>query len=522
MSNLFKAFPFHPVLFAIYPGIALLAVNIAEVEPLVIVRPLFVSLILAVGVYLVLYLWVRNWARAAALTSFVLILFFSYGHAYHFLEAWSFEGFTPGRHRYLVPGYGLILLMGLVLLNRRLNRLEITTQVLNLAAAAALLFPFFQLAQFAIRVPSSEDVSKVLSAAGQPLRPTHAEQLPDIYFIVLDTYTRADALSSDYNFDNRPFIRQMEELGFFVAECSRTNYGYTQGAITASLNLNFLHGLGDQLTELGLDSGDIWVLLKQSLVRTRLEEIGYTTVAFETGYEWSRLADADVYLGPFREPYALQMISPFESLLIKSTAGLILTDSQVLANSENSATIASRLEEINFPYRGHVERQLFILDQLEQIPSMRGPKFVFAHLLIPHEPFVFDRHGEIHQDPGFYSGKGGSAINDLYHRDGYIGEIQFINDRMIEISKVILAQSDTDPIILILGDHGVKKDNRLLILNAYYLPGDGEQNLYPSISPVNSFRVIFDTYFGTDYGLLPDLSYQSDSPEPAASEPCLQ
>ena len=47
------------------------------------------------------------------------------------------------------------------------------------------------------------------------------------------------------------------------------------------------------------------------------------------------------------------------------------------------------------------------------------------------------------------------------------------------------------------------------ILNAYYLPGIGQGDLYPTISPVNSFRVVFNQYFGGKFPLLPDLSFQT-------------
>ena len=41
------------------------------------------------------------------------------------------------------------------------------------------------------------------------------------------------------------------------------------------------------------------------------------------------------------------------------------------------------------------------------------------------------------------------------------------------------------------------------ILNAYYLPGADPRVFYPTISPVNSFRVVFNTYFGASLPLLP-------------------
>jgi len=43
------------------------------------------------------------------------------------------------------------------------------------------------------------------------------------------------------------------------------------------------------------------------------------------------------------------------------------------------------------------------------------------------------------------------------------------------------------------------------ILSSYYLPGvDQDKILFSSITPVNSFRLIFNYYFGEDYELLPD------------------
>jgi hypothetical protein len=49
---------------------------------------------------------------------------------------------------------------------------------------------------------------------------------------------------------------------------------------------------------------------------------------------------------------------------------------------------------------------------------------------------------------------------------------------------------------------------RMGILNAYYAPL-AERALYPSITPVNSFRVVLNQYFGFDLPLLPDRSYLS-------------
>ena len=82
----------------------------------------------------------------------------------------------------------------------------------------------------------------------------------------------------------------------------------------------------------------------------------------------------------------------------------------------------------------------------------------------------------------------------------------------------ILAESERPPIIILQGDHGpalhmstVLADmdvrERYSIFNAYLLPDGGDENLYDSISPVNTFRVLFNHYFGTDYPLLEDKAF---------------
>ena len=137
-------------------------------------------------------------------------------------------------------------------------------------------------------------------------------------------------------------------------------------------------------------------------------------------------------------------------------------------------------------------------------------------------PFVFTADGDIVDDPLFYNGKLSWPADDEHIRIGYTNEVQFIDRQMVQIFTTILSKSNTPPIVIIHGDHGLMGENRYEILNAYYLPGAGSKQLYPTISPVNSFRLIFDTYFGTQYGLVEDVSF-SDKGEivSEASPGCL-
>ena len=507
--------PFHPFILAIYPILALFAVNIREVEFEVIIRPLIVSIVLSIILFLVIGLVLKDSPKTALTSSLLLILFYSYGHLYAALRNVNLFDANLGRHRYLFPIYVIFLFVGIWWILRKIKDTLQANSVVNLLSTFLLIMPIFQIFYHSIQDWSDQRSFDTLISPLDIENLPASEALPDIYYIVLDAYTRADALQIDFNFDNSPFLDELRSLGFYIADCSRTNYSYTLGAITSTLNLDYIPTLISKANDQGLGDREIYVLMKQSLVRSQLESIGYTTVAFATGYDWSQLTDADVYISLERGPFSRLQLHPFEFLLLKSSALLIVTDIQSLSR---------HIDNADFRHGNHITLQRFILDQLPKVASIPGPKFVFVHILIPHVPFVFKASGEIQTDPGFYSGKNSMPIDENYLREGYTEQIQFINSEILHIVTETLETSPSSVFVL-QGDHGWSGENRLLIFNAYYLPDSGAAELYPTISPVNTFRTIFDTYLGTELGLLPDYSYLGGdlvNPIPETSETCEQ
>jgi hypothetical protein len=146
----------------------------------------------------------------------------------------------------------------------------------------------------------------------------------------------------------------------------------------------------------------------------------------------------------------------------------------------------------------HREQILFTLKELSQLPEMPGPKFVFAHIVSPHWPHVFGPNGEkVHERQDSIS--------------GYRDQVIFINKQIDAVIQAILARSTVPPIIVVQGDHGAVIESpiiRMAIFNAYHLPGDSQQ-LYEKISPVNTFRLILNQYFGGKFDLLEDKAYYS-------------
>lgn len=497
-----KKTPFYPLLFAIFPVLVMLANNITEVYLSVAIRPLMIALLLGGICFSVSRLVLRNWNKAALLTAFLLILFYSYGHIYTFIRGLPEIGEQIGRHRYMAVALVLSLLAGGWLILFRIKRFRLWNAFLNLTAIVLMIFPLARIAGFTLQQSALH--ARTQSMQTNALQPV--DSAPDIYYIILDTYTRADYLQKDYGFDNSPFLNELRQLGFEVADCSRSNYDITLSSMVSTLNMDFLANLLPETRNYYASLKNDWSLLRQNSVRRLLEDIGYRTVSFETGYPAVEWNDADYYFSSTTDFYTSQNLTPFEVMLFNSTAAVL---PGVLKKQAASTQIIGQ----NQPFGFHIAKQRYILEQLKQMDSLEGPKFVYAHILVPHVPYIFAADGTLQTDPGYYDGEGTGARDAEYLRLGYTAEIQFINDQILNVVTRLINQSKTPPVIIIQGDHGLKDENRSAILNAIYLPGDHAPAIHAGITPVNTFRVVFNEIFNAKYSLLPDWVFTHDSPD---------
>ncbi len=202
-------------------------------------------------------------------------------------------------------------------------------------------------------------------------------QPPDIYYIILDGYGRSDILKNEYDYDNSDFLNGLRDLGFYVADCSQSNYAQTQISLASSLNFNYLDALSNRFVPGSEDRTGLDALIHHGLVRQSLEKAGYKTVAFATGFLATELSDADYFLSPRR---SIGELNEFESLLMETTFARLLLDANTFGMQDSGSEL----------YR---ERTLFTLDKLDKLSYIKGPKFVFAHLVIPHPPYVFGPTG---------------------------------------------------------------------------------------------------------------------------------
>jgi len=493
MKNV-KTFPFHVLLIGIYPVVSLYALNIQETTVISSLRALILSIVFALFLFLVLRSIHKDRYKAGLITSLILIFFFSYGHIYQAIRQSSEFGIVIGRHRYLLLIMAAFFIAGLVWIARSMKSPREVTRVVNIVSLVLLAWPVFQIISFYIADAvnlARMDVDETPAMAG--ISPT---ELPDVYYIILDGYARDDVLIDFYGYDNRDFLNELTERGFYVATCSRSNYVMTRLSLSSSLNRDYLDQIN--LTEDANSAEQLaWRLIQNNRVREDFEALGYTTVAFETGYYWTEWRDAGLYLSKdsggqdtLSKIYGFGKLNNFEVLFIRTTLLQALLDLETQLNQRFTTIVDEGAKKAQY------DAVSFTLDALPGIAEIREPTFVFAHVLAPHHPYVFGPDGEF------------TPVNG-----SYINQVRFINQKILGVVDEILARSESPPIILLQADHSGPGTNpypfRLNILNAYYLPGIDDGILYSSITPVNTFRLVFDAYFGTDFRLLEDISYYS-------------
>jgi hypothetical protein len=344
-----------------------------------------------------------------------------------------------------------------------------------------------------------------------------SEKSPDIYYIILDGYGREDVLKSIYGYDNRDFVNFLNERGFFIAEESRSNYIQSFLSLASSLNMAYLQFAEKEMSEDSLYTLPFRNLIQNSRSRMIFERAGYQIVATGSDFPFTEIKNADRYLSPYDFN-----ISELERYYLATTSFELVYGYDWLFSD-----ILLR----NIPIPSYTTRQNYILHALEILkmrPGLESPKFVFSHLIIPHPPFVFDSAGNRLSPDAPFSPADGEAYQgsaDDYQKD-YLMQLRFINNEIMKVVEEILEKSTQPPIIIIQSDHGpgslFYRDwiegsclwERTSILNAFYFPDRNIDSLYDSITPVNTFRVLFNQFFNANYEILKDITYFSPISKP--------
>ena len=492
--------PFHPILFALYPVLALYSLNTALVPPGDVPVPLFVNLVGTLAFWGLLSLILRNVARGAAGASFAVIFLYADGHIWDFVKDRAAFRSLYSFQEDLMWTWMLLFIPFFIFACWKWKRQDEVTRGLNAFGVLLLVVPTCSIAASWISAWKGTKIQASLSGVSK----LNTTERPDIYFIVLDGYGRGDAIKRVIGVSNDWFTNALKARGFYLPKESRSNYCETELSISSTLNLDYLQKLLPDLDPKKDDRKVLDEMIDQSGVSKYLKKIGYRYEAITTGFPAIHPESADLW------QYKERGLSLFEGVLLAETP----------IPAQDPVSYMSQFDTRRIILRAAFEN----LDK-SVIPGTQ-PRFIFVHILAPHPPFVFDADGNPVRpkkmaysivDGNHFFENGGTPEE---YRNGYAGQVTYISKLMLSSVEKILTSSPK-AVIIIQGDHGSKlKLNQEEVgktdlnecfpnLNAYYVPKTVKDKLYDGITPVNSFRLLFNGLFDDKFAQLPDRSYYS-------------
>jgi hypothetical protein len=486
--------PVHPVLFA--AAFVLSAYVANSVSPFAMFRPLVACVVIAAILWGLAWLALRN-GQTAALVATAVIAALVFGRQVAQIAS-NIIGLLPAwQLLILAVVLGLALLLTGRIARRSLRREGGAARwngALNTFAVVLTLLILGTGATNGTVAQSIEDLQQGVPLEAVPDRSDVQREGPDIYVILLDGHAREDALAQRYDYDLSPFLEGLEERGFEVARGSHSNYMFTQLTLTSMFHRSLLPVPALEPLVGGRPTN---AAAREAVVHNPtfdyLTSRGYITVAFGTPYENIAMRQADVFVeGP--------PLNEFEQHLISSTFVLDLLRAvapDLMPGVQRTA--------VNSVFSG-----LPVVAGDESL----GPRFVWAHVMAPHVPFVFGPNGEPVDIPVlrvFEQYAGGMGLSQAEFERRFADQTTYTDRRTLEAIDAILAASSEPPIIILMSDHGARSRpfdpatatpddlrERFGILFAAYTPG--YEGVFPhDVTPAQIMVDLLNTYFGTSY-----------------------
>jgi len=486
---MFKNLIVHPFLFSLFPILFIFQYNIHEVPSQDIFLPLFISFIVVLGLWIILRFFIGG-KKAGLITSLVVMLFIIYSNLHTFILNTDSEFSFLGRTMILGVVFLTLLIVGIVYLVKTKRIFDNFNSITNVVALSLIGFLVVSISVYYIENPVDASTTYFLNEL--PSSVNNISGKPDIYYFIFDEYSGNITLEKDFNYDNSDFLNELRKRGFHIPDVSYSNYPNSTESIASTLNMGYL----DILTEiLGKDSKDM-----------RLPtEIKDNSLAMN-----------------FLKLHDYKIISFYGGLDAAGTSKLVSEKLCSLMGINNDLRTKVILTYLPITYlnndliHGHHREKIECI--FSTLPNIKGseeePVFVMAHLMFPHHPYIYDSEGNPVE-----------AEKEWKDKEAYLEQLQYANTKILEVVDKTLENSTREPVIIIMSDHGFRpgidwknpSDENYRAgfnnLGAYYLPNQMD-DLPETISGANVFRIVFNSYLGTEYEMLEDKHFWFDPDMP--------
>lgn len=329
---------------------------------------------------------------------------------------------------------------------------------------------------------------------------------PNVYFLVFDSYPGTSFLNKFMNYDNTTFDQELENLGFYIVKNSRSNYNRTAFSIASTLNFEHLQNIRAHDIISSKNYAEACLTIKEAIV---------PRFFLRQNYSFFNLSIFDIGTNKAirRETF---LTAPEEDILLYNTLPQRIKNDLLwnLLEGKFASSIARKIfikskEESQKEFLQKNNFNNTVLDSLDKIPQgQNSPKFVYAHLYLPHPPFFYDENGRknnlnyVLTEPS------------LRNKDLFLSYLRYTNKKIIGVVKTIQQASINKSVIIVQSDHGFRDFENgpnhpeafFTNYSAFYFPDHDYSSLYDTLSSINTFPVILNKYFKTQIPMRPDSS----------------
>jgi hypothetical protein len=414
-----------------------------------------------------------------------IVLFF--GAAQDFIKTLPVAAFLK-KYKFLLPFLLLIVAGSFILVKRSKKDFSSIGKFIQLTISILVIWESVHLV---VNLSSGKANDNFLIQSQQEsLSPaSKTSNPPNIYFIVFDALTSSRCLQEEFGYSSTELDSFLSKKGFYVVTNSKSNYPLTPYSIGSTLNFSYL---ADSLNNQEITANDFLqgvTTVSQNRLIPYLEAKGY------------KIFNYSVF--DFNKHPALS------HTLFHNLPGNVIVQ-QTLPGRINkdlmwTFTYSDKDHEVKRKFL-----QEYVYDKLDGLRSAAaekgtGPKFVYTHLMLPHEPYLFNRDGTVKLDSPMY------RPNNL--KKDYLDQVIYTQQVVKNVIKTIFDKDTLNKIIIVEGDHGFRdygdssKVGRFFEnLNAIYFYDKNYTSLSNSMTPVNTFRVVLNQYFNEKMKYLPDTS----------------
>lgn len=330
---------------------------------------------------------------------------------------------------------------------------------------------------------------------------------PDVYYLLFDCYPGSQFLKEFMNFNNITLDSELLQRGFYIENDPKSNYNRTAFSISSILNFQYLKSIKNNTPTSPKDYNLARFSVKHSIVPQIFKKLGY---------QFYNLSIFDFPGHPSLHKESFLTLSETDVLmyntLLQRARMDIFWNFTVWANQNKSknGTVPSFDEMSVAKWKKQLNFNNSLIDSVVKIPDLKvnTPKFIYAHFYLPHPPFFYDKNGNLNEFKNILTDA------SFKNKKLFLSYLQYTNKQMLRIIDSIKLLSYKPPVIIVQSDHGFTDfegcppltDLFFKNYSAFYFPAKNYKLLYDTMSTINTFPVLFNTFFGSAIPLQKDSS----------------